>query len=116
VPAAGRPQIDGHSGCSEFRLLLLSFSVEGQVEGKGGVSCRPNAIDTFCASDRRCGRTPGADAEHNTVTLENGSRVVIVRDPLAPVVTVDENYLVGDKTPAGFPGTAPMNGPPIANI
>ena len=46
----------------------------------------------------------------NTVvqaTLENGMRVVIVRDPLAPVITVDENYLVGDnETPAGFPGTA----------
>jgi len=40
-------------------------------------------------------------------TLDNGLRVVIVRDPLAPVVTVEENYIVGgDETPAGFPGTA----------
>jgi len=40
-------------------------------------------------------------------TLENGLRVVIVRDPLAPVVTVEENYLAGgDETPAGFPGMA----------
>ena len=40
-------------------------------------------------------------------TLDNGLRVVIVRDPLAPVATVEENYLVGgDETPAGFPGTA----------
>ena len=40
-------------------------------------------------------------------TLDNGLRVVIVRDPLAAVVTVEENYLVGgDETPAGFPGTA----------
>ncbi len=40
-------------------------------------------------------------------TLENGMRVVIVRDPLAPVVTVEENYLAGaDETPAGFPGMA----------
>ena len=40
-------------------------------------------------------------------TLDNGMRVVIVRDPLAPVVTVEENYLVGgDETPAGFPGMA----------
>src|SRR5437764_11972551 len=40
-------------------------------------------------------------------TLDNGLRVVIVRDPLAPVVTVEENYLVGGQdTPAGFPGTA----------
>src|SRR5271157_1995106 len=40
-------------------------------------------------------------------TLENGLRVVIVRDPLAPVVTVEENYLAGgNDTPAGFPGMA----------
>ena len=30
-------------------------------------------------------------------TLDNGLRVVIVRDPLAPVVTVEENYLAGGK-------------------
>ena len=40
-------------------------------------------------------------------TLDNGLRVVIVRDPLAPVATVEDNYLVGaDETPAGFPGMA----------
>jgi zinc protease len=40
-------------------------------------------------------------------TLENGLRVVVVRDPLAPVVTVEQNYLVGaNETPEGFPGMA----------
>ena len=40
-------------------------------------------------------------------TLENGLRVVIVRNSLAPVVTVEENYLAGgNETPAGFPGMA----------
>src|SRR5579884_2754166 len=40
-------------------------------------------------------------------TLDNGLRVVIIRDPLAPVATVEENYLVGgNETPAGFPGMA----------
>ena len=40
-------------------------------------------------------------------TLDNGMRVVIIRDPLAAVVTVEENYLVGgNDTPAGFPGMA----------
>ncbi len=40
-------------------------------------------------------------------TLDNGLRVVIVHDPLAPVVTVEENYLAGgNDTPAGFPGMA----------
>jgi zinc protease len=40
-------------------------------------------------------------------TLENGLRVVIVRDTLAPVATTTVNYLVGaNETPPGFPGTA----------
>jgi zinc protease len=40
-------------------------------------------------------------------TLQNGMRVVIVRNTLAPVVTVEQNFIVGgDETPAGFPGMA----------
>ena len=40
-------------------------------------------------------------------TLENGLRVVIVRNTLAPVVTTSVNYLVGAaETPPGFPGMA----------
>jgi zinc protease len=40
-------------------------------------------------------------------TLGNGLRVVIVHDPLAPVVTEMVNYLVGSEdTPPGFPGMA----------
>ncbi len=40
-------------------------------------------------------------------TLSNGLRVIIVRDPLAPVVTTEINYLVGsNNAPAGFPGMA----------
>lgn len=40
-------------------------------------------------------------------TLNNGLRVVVVRNNLAPVVTTMMNYLVGsNEAPAGFPGTA----------
>ncbi len=40
-------------------------------------------------------------------TLDNGLRVVIVRNTLAPVVSTSISYLVGaDETPPGFPGTA----------
>src|ERR1700752_996104 len=50
---------------------------------------------------------PSGGAAVTRATLDNGLRVVIVRDPLAPVVTVEENYLVGaHETPAGFPGMA----------
>ncbi|MBC5811112.1 MAG: insulinase family protein, partial [Candidatus Eremiobacteraeota bacterium] len=40
-------------------------------------------------------------------TLANGLRVIVVRDPLAPVVTEMVSYLVGAQdTPKGFPGMA----------
>jgi zinc protease len=40
-------------------------------------------------------------------TLSNGLQVVIVRNTLAPVVTVELNFKVGgDETPPGFPGSA----------
>jgi zinc protease len=53
------------------------------------------------------GQKVGRKDDVTKVTLENGLRVVIVRDPLAPVVTVEQNYLVGgDDTPKGFPGMA----------
>jgi zinc protease len=58
-----------------------------------------------------CGiHAPGAADEANHVsraTLSNGLRVVIIQNKLAPVVTVEENYLVGgNETPQGFPGMA----------
>src|SRR6202008_2597275 len=50
---------------------------------------------------------PPANAAVTRATLDNGLKVVIIRDPLAPVVTVEQNYLVGaNETPPGFPGMA----------
>ncbi len=49
---------------------------------------------------------PGA-SEVTRATLDNGLRVVIVRDTMAPVVTTRLNYLVGsNEAPRGFPGMA----------
>jgi zinc protease len=40
-------------------------------------------------------------------TLDNGLRVVIIRNTLAPVATVEMNFMVGgNETPPGFPGNA----------
>ncbi|MGB7438530.1 MAG: pitrilysin family protein [Candidatus Acidiferrum sp.] len=50
---------------------------------------------------------PAPNNEVVRKTLSNGLRVVIVRDPLAPVVTSVVNYLVGsNEAPPGFPGMA----------
>ncbi|MGA8571282.1 MAG: M16 family metallopeptidase [Desulfobaccales bacterium] len=52
----------------------------------------------------------GPREEHSAVlrtTLSNGLRVVIIKDPIAPVATTMVNYLVGsDEAPQGFPGMA----------
>jgi zinc protease len=48
-----------------------------------------------------------ADSNVTRATLDNGLRVVIVRDALAPVATIEDNYLAGgNETPPGFPGMA----------
>ena len=45
--------------------------------------------------------------EVTRATLDNGLRVVIVRNQLAPVATIVVNYLVGsNEAPPGFPGMA----------
>ena len=54
---------------------------------------------------------PGAHAarDQNRLdeTLPNGMRVIVLRNSLAPVVTVEMNFLVGgNETPPGFPGMA----------
>ena len=49
----------------------------------------------------------GAALKVTRASLPNGMQVVIIRNSLAPVVTVEANFKVGgDETPTGFPGMA----------
>jgi zinc protease len=51
--------------------------------------------------------TPQATTGVTHKTLPNGLQVIIVPNPLAPVVTTVVNYMVGSaEAPAGFPGMA----------
>jgi zinc protease len=48
-----------------------------------------------------------ADNDVVRATLDNGLRVIVVRNTLAPVVATSVNYLVGsNESPEGFPGMA----------
>ncbi|GAC1348947.1 MAG: pitrilysin family protein [Vulcanimicrobiaceae bacterium] len=63
------------------------------------------ALSTFVPAGAQA--PPPSEPDVTRATLDNGLRVVVVRDPLAPVVSVYENYLVGaNETPPGFPGMA----------
>ncbi len=68
-------------------------------------TARPQAIPGPAAPSQAI---PGQESSGVLrATLSNGMRVVIIRNSLAPVVTVETNFLVGgDETPAGFPGMA----------
>jgi zinc protease len=65
----------------------------------------PSMLLLFCLAGSLAAQS--SDINVTRATLDNGLRVVIVRDPLAPVATIEDNYLVGgNETPPGFPGTA----------
>ena len=60
----------------------------------------------FCLAFARLALAGGGENVLRS-TLSNGLRVIIVRDPLAPVVTTEINYLAGsNEAPKGFPGMA----------
>jgi zinc protease len=63
-------------------------------------------LPLLCAPGLRA-QSAGAEANVTRATLPNGMKVVILRNTLAPVATVEANFMVGgDETPDGFPGMA----------
>ena len=69
--------------------------------------CGLAAVLLFAQPQPQAQQKQTGDVDVTRATLDNGMRVVILRDPLAPVVTIEENYLVGgNETPTGFPGMA----------
>ena len=73
--------------------------------------CGLAAVLLFAQPQPQAQQKQTGDVDVTRATLDNGMRVVILRDPLAPVVTIEENYLVGgNETPAGFPGNGSRAG------
>jgi len=88
--AAGRPTAAARHH-RRPRLCLLAFAILLLW------APRPQAAATSSRAEEGILRS----------SLKNGLRVVIVRDPLAPVASMVVNYLVGsNEAPEGFPGMA----------
>ena len=99
-----------HSGfCHGVRALFTQRSLH---PGGGGIRRFTSvwllvAFLAWIPSVRAAGNTRENQADVVRTTLDNGLRLVIVRHPIAPVVTTVVNYLVGsNEAPEGFPGMA----------
>ncbi|MBS0382960.1 MAG: insulinase family protein [Proteobacteria bacterium] len=72
-----------------------------------GIGLAAGGYGTAWAADAPVASAPAQQGNVTRATLDNGLRVVIVRDTLAPMVTTQITYLAGSyETPKGFPGTA----------
>ncbi|MGA2983393.1 MAG: pitrilysin family protein [Terriglobia bacterium] len=83
-----------------------------QSSGRSGILARLALITcaaalVFCAPLDSANPGPEQASDVTRATLDNGLRVVVVRDTLAPVVTTVMNYQVGsNEAPSGYPGMA----------
>ncbi|MEN6335269.1 MAG: hypothetical protein ABFE01_13550, partial [Phycisphaerales bacterium] len=81
----------------------------GKARSAGGCLRGGGLILTMIALALAPCASAGASASPDVsrATLDNGLQVVVVRSPLASVVTTIMNYLVGsNEAPEGFPGMA----------
>ncbi|TAM95521.1 MAG: insulinase family protein, partial [Rhodanobacteraceae bacterium] len=72
-----------------------------------GIGLAAAGMSSASAADAPAASTAMQDGYVTRATLDNGLRVVIVRDTLAPMVTTQITYLAGSyEAPKGYPGTA----------
>ena len=72
-----------------------------------GIGLSVGGVGSAFAADAPVASAPAQQSNVTRATLDNGLRVVIVRDTLAPMVTTQITYLAGSyEAPKGFPGTA----------
>ncbi len=89
-----------------MRKLFLMTNHDGRYPRTGRAFCRTLTLLLVLLGLSACA-PEGHKPEALRATLDNGLRVVIVENPLAPVATVIVNYLVGsNEAPPGFPGMA----------
>jgi len=89
------------------RWWMLAAALIGTVLGLAGNAVGQADPAGPAATAGSTGASTTADSAVLRATLANGMRVVIIHNALAPVATVEMNFLVGgDETPAGFPGMA----------
>ncbi|MCJ2184724.1 insulinase family protein [Novosphingobium sp. 1949] len=99
-PRLAAPRLGSLFAFARTSAIALILAAGGGIGAAAGHAA-PMAAPTAAPNAVR------PQGEVTRATLGNGLRVVIVRNPLAPVVTTEMNYLAGsNEVPAGFPGTA----------
>ncbi len=103
TPALGRAE----------RLRLRVWRLAGlgiALLAAAGLAVRPAPVYAQQPAAQAAGSpAPAAQGDGAVVraTLDNGLRLIVVRNTLAPVVSTSVNYLVGsNESPGGFPGMA----------
>jgi zinc protease len=97
-----------HTMRGEFMLHLHRFQRSGHWSNRIRITSIAGVMALLLSVPlKSAGPEVRPSSNVTRATLENGLRVVVVRDTLSPVVTTVMNYQVGsNEAPDGFPGMA----------